>query len=82
MAYVVLAKWIAKPGEEEAVAQCRAWQSRRGGLDFEIDGAVVKVSDLALQRQVVDAFLAAIKSQGGAITKAVVRSTHIPLSAA
>jgi DNA ligase (NAD+) len=37
--------------EEEVIAQCRAWQERRGGLDFEIDGAVVKVSDLELQRR-------------------------------
>ncbi len=38
-------------GEDEVVEQCLAWQSRRGELDFEIDGVVVKVSDLALQRR-------------------------------
>jgi DNA ligase (NAD+) len=37
--------------EEEAIAQCLLWQRRRGELDFEIDGVVVKVSDLALQRR-------------------------------
>ncbi len=37
--------------EDEVVAQCQAWQSRRGELEFEIDGAVVKVSDLELQRR-------------------------------
>ncbi|MCL2768779.1 MAG: NAD-dependent DNA ligase LigA, partial [Solirubrobacterales bacterium] len=37
--------------EDDVVEQCRAWQARRGELDFEIDGAVVKVSDLALQRR-------------------------------
>ncbi|HEV7884049.1 MAG TPA: NAD-dependent DNA ligase LigA, partial [Solirubrobacteraceae bacterium] len=37
--------------EDEVVAQCLAWQERRGGLDFEIDGVVVKVSDLELQRR-------------------------------
>jgi DNA ligase (NAD+) len=37
--------------EDEVIAQCEAWQARRGELDFEIDGAVVKVSDLALQRR-------------------------------
>jgi DNA ligase (NAD+) len=37
--------------EEEVIAQCLAWEKRRGGLDFEIDGAVVKVSDLALHRR-------------------------------
>jgi DNA ligase (NAD+) len=37
--------------EEEVIEQCLAWQRRRGELDYEIDGAVVKVSDLALQRR-------------------------------
>ena len=37
--------------EEEVVAQCLEWQDRRGNLDFEIDGVVVKVSDYALQRR-------------------------------
>jgi DNA ligase (NAD+) len=37
--------------EDEVVAQCLAWERRRGELDFEIDGAVVKVDDLALQRR-------------------------------
>jgi DNA ligase (NAD+) len=32
------------------VAACRAWEARRDGLDFEIDGAVVKVNDLGAQR--------------------------------
>jgi DNA ligase (NAD+) len=37
--------------EDEVIAQCLAWERRRGELDFEIDGAVVKVDDLALQRR-------------------------------
>jgi DNA ligase (NAD+) len=37
--------------EDEVVAQCRAWQERRGALDFEIDGVVVKVDDAELQRR-------------------------------
>jgi DNA ligase (NAD+) len=37
--------------EDEVIAQCLAWQRRRGELDFEIDGVVVKVSNLALQRR-------------------------------
>jgi DNA ligase (NAD+) len=37
--------------EEAVVAQCEAWQRRRGALDFEIDGVVVKVSDFELQRR-------------------------------
>src|SRR5436305_1245487 len=31
-------------------AACRAWEARRDSLDFEIDGVVVKVNDLELQR--------------------------------
>jgi DNA ligase (NAD+) len=37
--------------EDEVVAQCEEWQERRGELDFEIDGVVVKVDDLELQRR-------------------------------
>jgi DNA ligase (NAD+) len=37
--------------EDEVIEQCQSWQRRRGELDFEIDGAVVKVSDLELQRR-------------------------------
>ena len=37
--------------EDEVVAQCERWQERRGALDFEIDGVVVKVDDLELQRR-------------------------------
>jgi DNA ligase (NAD+) len=36
---------------EQVVAACRAWEERRDRLDFEIDGVVVKVDDLELQRQ-------------------------------
>jgi DNA ligase (NAD+) len=38
-------------GEQEVIAQCLRWQERRGELDFEIDGVVVKVDDLQLQRR-------------------------------
>jgi DNA ligase (NAD+) len=38
-------------GEDEVIAQCLQWQERRGALDFEIDGVVVKVDDLQLQRR-------------------------------
>ena len=37
--------------EDEVVAQCLAWHDRRGALDFEIDGVVVKVDDVELQRR-------------------------------
>jgi DNA ligase (NAD+) len=36
---------------DEVVAACNAWQARRDRLDYEIDGVVVKVDDLDLQRQ-------------------------------
>jgi len=38
-------------GEEDVIARCVGWQERRGALDFEIDGVVVKVDDLELQRR-------------------------------
>jgi DNA ligase (NAD+) len=37
--------------EEAVVAQCLAWEERRGSLEFEIDGVVVKVNDFELQRR-------------------------------
>jgi DNA ligase (NAD+) len=37
--------------EEAVVEQCLEWQRRRGALDFEIDGVVVKVADFELQRR-------------------------------
>jgi DNA ligase (NAD+) len=37
--------------EDEVIAQCQEWQERRGELDFEIDGVVIKVNDLELQRR-------------------------------
>src|SRR4051812_41123829 len=37
--------------EDAVVEQCLAWQDRRGALDFEIDGVVVKVNALELQRR-------------------------------
>jgi DNA ligase (NAD+) len=37
--------------EEQVIKQCLEWERRRGELDFEIDGVVVKVDELALQRR-------------------------------
>jgi len=37
--------------EDEVVARCLDWQERRGALDFEIDGVVIKVDDVELQRR-------------------------------
>ncbi len=36
---------------DEVVAACKGWEERRESLDFEIDGVVVKVDDLDLQRR-------------------------------
>lgn len=33
---------------DEVVAACEAWISKRGSLKYEIDGAVVKINDIAL----------------------------------
>jgi DNA ligase (NAD+) len=37
--------------EDEVIGQCLEWERRRGELDFEIDGVVVKVDELELQRR-------------------------------
>ena len=37
--------------EDAVVAQCLDWERRRGSLDFEIDGVVVKVDQFELQRR-------------------------------
>jgi DNA ligase (NAD+) len=42
---------VVLDSEDEVVAQCLGWQERRGSLDFEIDGVVVKVDDIELQRR-------------------------------
>src|SRR3954451_12253428 len=42
---------VRRRTEDEVVAQCLAWHDRRGALDFEIDGAVIKVDDVELQRR-------------------------------
>jgi DNA ligase (NAD+) len=36
---------------DEVIERCLQWERRRGELDFEIDGAVVKVDDLQLQHR-------------------------------
>jgi DNA ligase (NAD+) len=41
----------ALDSEDQVIAQCLEWQARRGELEFEIDGVVVKVDDLELQRR-------------------------------
>jgi DNA ligase (NAD+) len=42
---------VKRSTEDEVVAQCEDWLTRRGSLDFEIDGVVVKVDDVELQRR-------------------------------
>jgi DNA ligase (NAD+) len=36
---------------DEVLAYCRRWEERRDELDYEIDGVVIKVDDLALQER-------------------------------
>ena len=36
---------------DDVLAYCRRWESERAALDYEIDGVVIKVDDLGLQRQ-------------------------------
>jgi DNA ligase (NAD+) len=38
-------------GIEDVLAYCTGWEERRDELDYEIDGVVVKVDDLALQER-------------------------------
>jgi DNA ligase (NAD+) len=38
-------------GLDQALEFCRRWEEHRHELDYEIDGVVIKVDDLALQRQ-------------------------------
>jgi DNA ligase (NAD+) len=38
-------------GLADALAFCRRWEEGRHALDYEIDGVVIKVDDIALQRQ-------------------------------
>ncbi len=36
---------------EEVQAECAAWEDRRGSVDFDIDGAVVKIDDVDVQER-------------------------------
>ncbi len=38
-------------GIEEAIDYCNSWEDKRGKLDFEIDGMVLKVNDLDQQKR-------------------------------
>ena len=38
-------------GLADALAFCRRWEEGRHALDYEIDGVVIKVDDIAMQRQ-------------------------------
>ena len=42
---------VTVDGIDEAAAACRRWEERRGDLDYDIDGAVVKVDAFAVQRE-------------------------------
>jgi DNA ligase (NAD+) len=39
------------PTIDDVVAFCTTWEKRRDDLDYEIDGAVIKVNDIALQER-------------------------------
>lgn len=43
--------WRRCLGVEEVVAYCATWREARHSLDFETDGVVIKVDDLALRSQ-------------------------------
>ena len=38
-------------GLDDVLAFCREWQEKRDGLEYDIDGVVVKVNDFALQQE-------------------------------
>jgi DNA ligase (NAD+) len=42
--------WKVHNNLEQLAAECRRWEQDREGLDYEIDGVVVKVNDLERQR--------------------------------
>jgi DNA ligase (NAD+) len=43
---------VAVPGLAEAVNFCKSWEAHRHDLDYEIDGAVIKVDDLSTRAEV------------------------------
>lgn len=43
--------WRRSIGVEEVLAFCREWEGQRHTLDFETDGVVIKVDDLALRER-------------------------------
>ncbi len=42
--------WTRCAGIDEVIAFCAAWADKRAGLDFDTDGVVIKVDDLALRK--------------------------------
>jgi DNA ligase (NAD+) len=48
--FKVAPDWKVHTDLESLVRECRRWEEDREGLDYEIDGVVVKVNDLDLQR--------------------------------
>jgi DNA ligase (NAD+) len=51
MGFPVNADIALLDSEDDLVERCRDWEQRRGALDFEIDGVVIKVDQIALQRR-------------------------------
>jgi DNA ligase (NAD+) len=50
-ATVYLSEICTADGVEEALAYCEQYQSKRAGLDYDIDGMVIKIEDLAFYRR-------------------------------
>ena len=48
--FKVTPDWKVHTDLEALVRECRRWEEEREGLDYEIDGVVVKVNDLDVQR--------------------------------
>ena len=48
--FKVAPDWKVHDDLDALVAECRRWEEDREGLDYEIDGVVVKVNNLDLQR--------------------------------
>src|SRR3989304_8996831 len=43
--------WRTCEGIDEVIAYCREWADKRQGLDFDTDGVVIKMDDLALREK-------------------------------
>jgi DNA ligase (NAD+) len=51
MGFKVNPHWRRCPGFDDLLAYIQEWESRRDGLDYEIDGIVIKVNDTGLWQE-------------------------------